>query len=105
MITAASLQHRDWVCAKGCGSHARTYDILGKLPHHRCKQMAGLMVPLILAGTKAKVERVERGDYVGTDLVQRDADGNVWMSTVVTRDDGQDCTAYVPCATATVERG
>jgi hypothetical protein len=103
MIDTAPRLYRDWVCAKDCGSNARTYD--DKLPHHQCKRMAGLMVPLILAGTKAKVERIERGDYVGTDLVQRDADGKVWMSTVVTRDDGQDCTAYAPCATATVEKG
>lgn len=94
--------HKDWVCAKGCGSHARTVD--DKLPHHRCREMAGLMVALIPAGTKAKVEAVERGDYVGTDLVQRDAEGRVWMSTVVTRDEGQDCTVYAPCATATTER-
>lgn len=94
--------HKDWMCAKGCGSHARTYD--DKLPHHRCREMAGLMVALIPVGARAKVEAVPRGDYVGRDLVQRDAEGRVWMSTVVTRDDGQDTTVYAPCATATTER-
>lgn len=101
MSTPVTL-HRDWVCAKGCGSSARTFD--AALPHHPCKAMAGLLVPLILAGTKAKVEAQPREDYAGSDLVQRDADGKVWMSTVVTRDEGTDCTVYAPCATAKVER-
>jgi hypothetical protein len=61
------------------------------------------MVPLILVGTKAKVETVERQDYVGKELVQTDSEGNVIMATVVTRDEGQDCTVYAPCAVA--ERG
>lgn len=95
-MSAGLALHRDWVCAKGCGSYARTFD--SALPHHPCKEMAGLMVPLILAGTKAKVEAVPRGDYVGKEMVQRDADGKVWMSTVVTRDEGQDCTVYAPTA-------
>ena len=100
-MTAATL-HKDWVCARGCGSHARTYD--DKLPHHPCKAMNGLMVPLIAVGTKAKVEAVERQDYVGNDIVNY-TDGKVIMSTVVTRDDGQDCTVYAPCAVAQVDRG
>ena len=98
MTGAALTLHRDWVCAKDCGAHARTYDHM--LPHHRCKKMAGLMVALIPAGTKAKVEAIERQDYVGKELVQTDLDGRVIMSTVVTRDEGQDCTVYAPCATA-----
>lgn len=99
---SALALHKDWVCARDCGSHARTYD--DKLPHHRCKRMGGLMVALIPAGQKAKVEAIERQDYVGDDIVDY-TDGRVIMSTVVTRDDGQDCTAYAPCATATIEKG
>ena len=94
-MTIANL-HKDWVCAKGCGSHARTYD--SKLPHHRCKLMNGLPVALIPAGTKAKVVAVERQDYVKKELVRTDSEGNVIMATVVTRDEGQDCTVYAPCA-------
>lgn len=95
-MTQGLALHRDWVCAKDCGSSARTYD--SALPHHPCKAMAGLMVPLILAGTKAKVEAQPRQDYVGKEVVQRDADGRVWMSTLVTRDEGQDCSVYAPTA-------
>lgn len=96
-MTIAAL-HKDWVCAKGCGSWARTYD--SKLPHHRCKKMAGLPVALIPAGTSAKAEAIERQDYVGKELVQTDANGRVIMATVITRDEGQDCTVYAPCAVA-----
>lgn len=99
---SALALHKDWVCVRDCGSHARTYD--DKLPHHRCKRMGGLMVALIPVGQKAKVEAIERQDYVGDDIVDY-TDGRVIMSTVVTRDDGQDCTAYAPCATATIEKG
>jgi hypothetical protein len=101
MTTGIAL-HKDWVCAKGCGAGARTYS--DRLPHHRCKLMGGLMVGLIPVGQKAKVEAIERQDYVGDDLVDY-TDGKVIMSTVITRDDGQDCTVYAPCATATVEKG
>jgi len=101
-MTVPSL-HRDWECARGCGSWARTYD--SKLPHHRCKAMSGLMVALIPAGSRAGVKTHERQDYVNGDLVDY-TDGTVIMSTTVEHPDGStDCTVYAPCATATVERG
>lgn len=89
---------RHWVCARGCPSWATTHD--GRLPHHRCREMAGLMVPLVPEGTRAKVEPVERGDYVGRELVQADAEGRPWMAVTVTRDEGQDTTVFAPCAQA-----
>lgn len=70
---------------------------------HQCAGIKGLVSPLVLCGTKAKVETQEREDYVGDELVQTDADGNVIMSTVTTRDDGQDCTVYVATAQARKE--
>lgn len=90
-----------WYCPKNCGAQATTYD--SQLPMHPCPNMASLMVPLVKVGTKAKLEVVERQDYVGDELVQTDAGGRVIMSVVTTRDDGQDCTVYAP--TATIERG
>jgi hypothetical protein len=55
------------------------------------------MVP---AGTRCKVEAVERGDWVGKERVQLDGEGRPVMSVVTTRDDGQDCTVLAPSATA-----
>jgi hypothetical protein len=57
------------------------------------------MVP---AGTKCKIEAVEREDYVGRDLVQRNGEGTPIMSIVTTRDDGQDCNVLAPCAVGTI---
>lgn len=65
--------------------------------------MRGLVVPMVPAGTKAKLEIVERGDYVRDENVQTDTDGRPVQAVVTTRDEGQDCTVYAPCAGATVE--
>lgn len=54
-------------------------------------------------GTTCKVEAVERDDYVGSEQVTVDGDGRPVMAVVTTRDDGQDCTVFAPCATATTE--
>jgi len=89
-----------WTCPN-CESWATTYD--AKVPMHPCKgggPTAGLMVPLVPVGVKAKVETFERPDYVNHEKVQTNAHGRPIMSTVVTRDDGQDCTVYAPCAVA-----
>jgi hypothetical protein len=95
------LQKR-WECANQCGSTAQTGD--DKTPMHPCKNMAGLMAPLVLLGTKAKVEAVERQDFIGREQVQTDANGRPVMAVVTTRDDGQDCTVFAPTAHGKKER-
>lgn len=102
MSQGVATLHRDWACAAGCDARARTFD--AKLPHHPCPKVGGLMVALVAAGTRAKVTTNERGDYVGKELVQTDDEGRVIMSTTVTRDDGEDCTVYAPCATVETEQ-
>jgi hypothetical protein len=52
----------------------------------------------VAAGTRAKVEAVERGDYVGDEIIQTDGEGRPVMAVVTTRDDGQDCTVLAPVA-------
>lgn len=71
-----------------------------KQPFHPCRGLAGLMAPLVLDGTKAKVVAVERGDWIGKELVQTDGNGRPVMAIVTTRDDGQDCTVLAPTARA-----
>jgi hypothetical protein len=51
-------------------------------------------------GVKGKVEVREREDYVGKELVHKDANGRPVMSVVTTRDEGQDCVVFAPTATA-----
>jgi hypothetical protein len=60
--------------------------------------MAGLSVPFVADGTRSKLEAVEREDYIGRELVQVDGNGRPIMSVITTRDEGQDCTVYAPCA-------
>ena len=67
---------------------------------HVCGGLGGLVAPLIPEGTRAKTEAVPRGDYIGTEVVQRDEDGRPWMAVEVTRDDGTDRTVLAPCARA-----
>lgn len=102
VIPSEMVLPRNWVCAQSCGSEARTYD--ASLPHHRCREVGGLMVALIPVGTRAGVTTHERQDYTGHDVVTY-TDGKVIMSTTVEHDDGNDTTVYAPCATGTQERG
>jgi hypothetical protein len=67
--------------------------------YHNCRGMKGLSVPMVPFGTKAKIVAVEREDYVGKELVQKDGDDRPIMSIVTTRDEGQDCTVLAPTAT------
>jgi len=71
----------------------------GQTHLHTCSGLRGLTAPLLLMGTRAKVEAHEREDYVGNDSVQMDIDGRPIMSVVTTRDDGQDVVVFAPTAT------
>lgn len=75
-------------------------------PHtrmHTCPGLKGLTAPMVAAGTRAKVEAVVRGDYVGREVVQTDDEGVPVSFVVTTRDDGNDVAALAPCATAFVD--
>ena len=77
----------------------------GEVPSrfHSCRGLRGISAPMVPAGTKCKVEQVDREDYVGSELVQRDGEGRPLMAVVTTRDDGEDRAVYAPCATADVK--
>jgi hypothetical protein len=89
-----------WSCPS-CNASAMTYN--SQTPMHRCDGLVGLMTPLVPVGMAAKHERVERGDYIGSEVVQVDGEGRPVMAVVTTRDDGQDCTVYAPVASAGIE--
>ena len=59
-----------------------------------------LIAPMLEVGIAAKVERREREDYVGKELVRKDAEGRPVMSVVTTRDEGQDTMVFAPTAVA-----
>jgi hypothetical protein len=67
---------------------------------HSCAGLRGLTAPMVPAGTRAKVEAVEREDYTNGDHVTRDGEGRVVMAVRTTRDDGEDRAVFAPCAVA-----
>lgn len=99
---SVALLERHWVCPN-CTSSAVTRD--SKTPMHPCRGLAGLMVALIPDGVRAKVETVDREDYLHGDLPQRDGNGRVVMAVLTTRDDGQDCTVLAPTAVGDAREG
>jgi hypothetical protein len=66
---------------------------------HTCRGLKGLTAPMVPAGTRAKVEALEREDYTHGDMVTRDGEGRVVMAVETTRDDGTDRAVFAPCAT------
>lgn len=92
-------RHQDWTCPN-CSAVDRTFDPRPHTRFHACPGLKGLTAPMVPAGTRAKVEAVDRQDYVGRDIVTRDGDGRVVMAVQTIRDDGNDVAVYAPCATA-----
>jgi hypothetical protein len=67
---------------------------------HACRGLKGITAPMVPAGTKAKVEALEREDYLNGDLVTRDGEGRPVMAVETTRDDGNDRAVFAPVAVA-----
>jgi len=87
-----------WTCPN-CTTEDVTHEARPHTRFHTCRGLRGLTAPLVPAGTKCKVEAVERQDYVGSESVQLDPErGRPVMSVVTTRDNGQDTTVFAPTA-------
>lgn len=89
----------DWHCPN-CGLQDRTREVRPHTRMHTCPRLHGLTAPMLTARTRAKVEAVERQDYVGNELVQTDDRGRPMMSVITTRDNGQDAIVFAPTALA-----
>jgi hypothetical protein len=89
----------NWYCP-----NCPTTDVTGPVQNrfHACPALHGLLAPLVIEGTRAKVETHEREDYIGTEQV-RLTNGRPVMSVVTTRDDGEDVIVFAPTATARVK--
>jgi hypothetical protein len=66
--------------------------------YHNCPRLHSLSAPLVRAGVKAKVEAVEREDYLCKDTQATGDDGKVYMLVRTTRDDGTDLNVNAPVA-------
>lgn len=90
-------EHR-WECPN-CDFTDVTHEVQPHSRFHNCPGLRGLSAPMVPAGTRCKVEALEREDYVRGELVQTDANGRPVMSVQTTRDDGTDLAVYAPTAT------
>lgn len=90
------------VCPNDCGAVApnvaRVRPGQGTAEMHPCRALGGLAVPLVPEGTRSEARAVERDDYAGAEVLQRDEDGRPWMAVDVWRDDGKDRAVLAPCA-------
>lgn len=96
-VPLLTREHR-WECPNCDATHV-TREAQPHTAFHACRGLRGLTAPFVAAGTRAKVEAVERGDYVGKEQVQTDGEGRPVMAVVTTRDDGQDCAVLAATAT------
>jgi len=87
-----------WTCPN-CDLEQVTHEQQAHTRFHACRGLRGLTAPMVPAGTRCKVEAVERGDWVGKETVQTDGEGRPVMAVVTTRDDGNDVAVFAPCAT------
>lgn len=97
MLPLLTREHR-WECPN-CVATEVTYEAEPHTRFHACRGLKGLTAPMVPAGTRCKVEAVERGDYIGTEMVQTDGEGRPVMAVETTRDDGNDIAVLAPCAT------
>jgi hypothetical protein len=88
-----------WVCPN-CTLTDVTNDPRPHSRFHACSGLRGISAPMVEDGIRCKVEANERDDYVGDEIVTRDAEGRPVMNVITTRDDGTDCAVFAPCATA-----
>lgn len=90
-----------WSCPN-CTETAVTHRA-NETKFHNCRGLFLLWCPMVVDGTRCKVEAIEREDFVGKEDVQLDARGRPVMAVQVTREHGADRTVYAPCAHARLE--
>jgi hypothetical protein len=91
----------EWDCPN-CDTTDVTHQHQPHTRMHVCPGLKGLTAPMVPAGTRCKVEAVEREDYIGKEVVTLDDDNRPIMRVETTRDDGTDVAVFAPCANNTL---
>lgn len=102
MKTIDPIVQRRWECTE-CTVTAVTNLPRSRpaTPHHTCKGLFGLLVPMVPENFKGRLLTHEREDYIGEDIVQVDGAGRPIMNVSVERPDGSnDLVVYAPVAIA-----
>jgi hypothetical protein len=90
--------YQDWYCPN-CGTTDQTLAMPpDSSQYHPCPGLHGLNAPLVRAGVKAKVEALERQDYLCKDTQTTGDNGVVYMAIHTERDDGDDLVVHAPVA-------
>jgi hypothetical protein len=87
-----------WECPN-CTATDVTHESGPHTRFHACRGLRGLTAPYVPAGTRCKVEAVEREDYINKEAVTLDGEGRPVMRVETTRNDGNDVAVFAPCAT------
>lgn len=99
MIPVLQAPEQRWECAS-CTVTAVTRGETNR--YHQCAGLAGILAPLVPAGSGARILALEREDYVGSEIVARDGNGRPVMAVVTERPDGSnDVMVNVPTAQIT----
>ena len=98
-VPPLARQPNRWECPNCNAQDVTAWTPEPQTRFHDCRGLRGLSAPMVPAGTRCKVEALEREDYVRGELVQTDGDGRPVMSVQTTRDDGTDLAVYAPTAT------
>lgn len=94
---------RSWYCPR-CGARAITRRADVHTEFHTCPKLLMMNAPMVLDGLAAKIELVERQDYVGQEMVQLSPERRrPVMNITITRDEGTDAAVYAPTATARID--
>lgn len=93
------LPAQHWECARCSVTDVTTGETNR---YHQCAGLAGVLAPLVPAGSGARIRAVEREDYVGGEIVVTDGNGTPVMAVITERPDGSnDVMINVPTARAT----
>jgi hypothetical protein len=86
-----------WECPN-CVATDVTHEAQPHTRYHACRGLKGLTAPMVPAGTRCKVEAVEREDYVGNQILTYDGENRPIMRVETTREDGNDVAVFAPLA-------
>jgi hypothetical protein len=102
-IPILSAEQR-WECPN-CEATDVTHEAQPHTRFHNCRGLKGLSAPFVPAGTRCKVEAVEREDYIGKEIVTTDGEGRPVMAVETTREEGNDVAVFAACATTESRSG
>ncbi|WP_432112852.1 hypothetical protein [Streptomyces sp. S1] len=86
-----------WECPN-CELTDITHEARPHTRFHTCRGLKGLTAPFVPAGTRCKVEAVEREDYIGQEVVTYDGESRPIMRVETTREEGNDVAVFAPLA-------